>query len=122
MNIPFSIDWIYHKCYNYISNTNFKQTNYKKIRSHIQKLCSFLFFTLPIKNIIILKNYYAKNNTIICIKPLIGNKIIVFEKRKYMINFSIKPENFNLFVELKKKRSKNGKPKKSLRTSSTISY
>ena len=122
MFIPFSINWIYHKCCNYISNTNFKQANYKKIRYNIQKLCSFLFFSLPIKNIIILKNYYIKNNTVICIKPLIGNKIIVFEKRKSTTNISIKQKDFNLFVELKKKRRKNGKPRKSSKSKSTISF
>ena len=104
MNIPFSLDWIKSKCYEYILKTNFNKLNYKKIRQEIKNRCNFLIFSLPLKNIIILKNYYLKNNIVICIKPLIGNKCIVFEKTKYNIKIYNHNKEFNVFTDFKKKR------------------
>ena len=104
VNIPFTIDWICSKCCDYITNTDFKKCNYKKIRSNIQKICTFIFLSLPIKNIVILKNYYTKNNTLICIKPLFGNKIIVFEKKKNKTRMIVESKKINVFLEFKKRR------------------
>ncbi len=106
VNIPFSVDWICSKCCDYIFETDFKRSNYKKIRSNIQKICTFAFFSLPIKNILILKNYYTKNNTLICIKPLFGNKIIVFEKKKKKTRMTVESKRTNVFLEFKKRRKK----------------
>lgn len=122
MNIPFSLNWIRSKCYSYILQTSFKKSNYKEIRQEIKNRCCFLFFSLPLKNIIILKNYYTKNNTIICIKPLFGNNVIVFEKKKYNTKVYTEKKNFNVFSNFKKKRKQNAKLQRISRDNHAISY
>ena len=113
MSIPFSLNWIQSRCYNYILTTNFKKLNYKKIRSEIQKRVTFCYITIPLNNIIILKNYYIKNNIVICIKPLFGNKVIVFEKTENNISkIYTENKNFNIFSDLKKKRKRKCHKKK----------
>ena len=105
LDIPLTTKWIYKKCEKYVRSLKFKGKSYNQIREELRNICSFMFFKLNIKNIVVLKNYYNKNNIIVCIKPLIGNNKIVFIKEKHSKFYSdIVDRNYNVFTENKRRR------------------
>lgn len=110
MSIPFTFEWCKKKIENYISYLSMKGKKYKHIRGDIQNKLKCYFVKIPINRIIVLKNYFCKNQIIVCVKPYFTDKQIVAVKQRTVgkinkIKYFALDKNINVYNYFKNQNS-----------------